>query len=412
MESDIEMRSKVALFSKVYSILSEDYKIIKLIFIISASCMIFSLFYDFLIVKPTYTSLGKRNISVEDFPVITLCPQQPINMSAANLNGYLDFNTYFLGLYGGNDSIWTLSWAGNKSEDVHTVSEELSNLKSIQNCQLPTDENSIFYENNNTFNDEPIQFTPTKALYPNHMCCKLVIPSLSKTSAIAGMQFAAKGSFEIFLSDQPTYSYFDQNKNIMMGHNLVSGPKGLFTYKVYIMEEERLESDTENPCIDYKTNGEYAQCIEDEMVRQNSYYLNCTPPWLTRNEELWCKGRNEVDENTGIEYTEFLGKIMASEASTGKCYEPCKTKRYQVKKVGSKQRKDDLKGMNIYFGKKVKTNKSKLTIRTITLFSKIGGFIGVNRSFLWLIIMFMSTVGTLVSKLKLYNIKHHKDIQY
>ena len=149
------MRSEVPLFSKIYSILSEDYKILKLIFIISASCMIFSLFYDFLIVKPTYTSLGKRNISVEDFPVITLCPQQPINMSAVNLNGYYDLDAYFLGLLDGNDSISIISWAGNKSEDVHTVSEELSNLKLIQNCQLPTDnfKNSIFYESDNTYND-------------------------------------------------------------------------------------------------------------------------------------------------------------------------------------------------------------------------------------------------------------------
>ena len=86
--------------------------------------------------------------------------------------------------------------------------------------------------------------------------------------------------------------------------------------------------------------------------------------------------------------------------------------RYQVKKIGSKHRRDDLKGLSIFFGKRVKTTKSKLTITTKTLFSKIGGFIGVNRSFLWLIILFLSTVGTLVSKVKLYNSKHHKDIQH
>ena len=76
-------------------------------------------------------------------------------MSAVNLNGYYDLDAYFLGLLNGNDSISIFSWAGNKSEDVHTVSEELSNLKLIQNCQLPTDnfKNSIFYESDNTYND-------------------------------------------------------------------------------------------------------------------------------------------------------------------------------------------------------------------------------------------------------------------
>ena len=135
------------------------------------------------------------------------------------------------------------------------------------------------------------------------------------------------------------------------------------------MEEERLESDTDNPCIDYKTNGEYAQCIEDEMVRQYSFYLNCTPPWMTNNEALWCKGRNEMDENLGFKYLAHVWKIVTSEASSGKCPEPCKIKRYQVKKIGSKHRRDDLRGLSIFFGKKVKTTKSKLTIGTKTLFS-------------------------------------------
>ena len=135
------------------------------------------------------------------------------------------------------------------------------------------------------------------------------------------------------------------------------------------------------------------------MVRQNSYYLNCTPPWMTKNEALWCKGRNEMEEDLGIKYFHNLWKIVTSEASSGKCLEPCKIKRYQVKKIGSKHRRDDLKGLSIFFGNKVKTTRSKLTIGTKTLFSKIGGFIGVNRSFLWLIIMLLSCLGTLVSKL-------------
>ena len=152
------------------------------------------------------------------------------------LNGYLDLDEYFSGLYDGNDSSWTFSWAGNKSENVHAVSEELSNLMLLQNCELPTDayENFISYENNNNLNDEPLQFQPTKALYPNHMCCKVVPPALSKHSPIAGMEFASSGSFKVSLADQLTFSYFDQNKDTMLGHNLMSGPKSKrqFTYKV------------------------------------------------------------------------------------------------------------------------------------------------------------------------------------
>ena len=83
---------------KLYSILKEDYKILKLIFFITASFLIIDLFYEFLVAKPTYTSVGKRDINVEDFPEITLCPEKPINLNAANSNGYLDLDTVLTGL--------------------------------------------------------------------------------------------------------------------------------------------------------------------------------------------------------------------------------------------------------------------------------------------------------------------------
>merc|ERR1712155_42113 len=136
----------------------------------------------------------------------------------------------------------------------------------------------------------------------NHMCCKLIIPSLSKTSAVLSMHFAAAGSFKMFLADQVAYSYFDQNKDIMTGHNLVSGPVGQqFTYKVNIREEIRLENNPDSPCIDYKRIGEYATCVENEMVRKNSQFMNCTPPWMTENENLWCKDKMVFEEDKGYE---------------------------------------------------------------------------------------------------------------
>merc|ERR1711884_622560 len=95
-----EMINTVTNF-KLYSILAKDYKVLKLIFISLTLYLIFDLFYDFLVVKPTYTSLGKRNVSIEGFPDITLCPEQVINISAAKSNGYLDLDEYFSGLYDG-----------------------------------------------------------------------------------------------------------------------------------------------------------------------------------------------------------------------------------------------------------------------------------------------------------------------
>ena len=73
------------------------------------------------------------------FPEVILCPKQPFKMSAAKSRGYADLDDYFFGRVSDflDCHTWnqTFTWAGNKNEDLKKVSEELSNLEAIQNCQ-------------------------------------------------------------------------------------------------------------------------------------------------------------------------------------------------------------------------------------------------------------------------------------
>ena len=97
-----------------------------------------------------------------------------------------------------------------------------------------------------------------------------------------------------------------------------------------------------------------------------------------------------------------MNDISASDASPGNCLVPCKIKRYETKEIGYRQAKDGSEGMYILFEKEVKSTKSQWTIDTQTFISKIGGFIGISKNFMWLVIMFMSAVGFLMTKLNLY----------
>ena len=78
---------------------------------------------------------------------------------------------------------------------------------------------------------------------------------------------------------------------------------------------------------------------------------------------------------------------------------PCKVKSYQVNEIGKKEMEEN--GLIIYFEKEVEVTKSALTIDIRTLISNIGGFIGISKNFLWLIIVFISSVGALMSHLKI-----------
>ena len=104
----------------------------------------------------------------------------------------------------------------------------------------------------------------------------------------------------------------------------------------------------------------------------------------------------------GIEYINFLGSISISEADTGECLVPCKVKRYQAKEVGFTV-SNNFTGIVLKFERDIEITKSSWTINFKTLLSKIGGFIGLSKNFLWLLILLISSVGALVSHMEQNN---------
>ena len=189
---------------------------------------------------------------------------------------------------------------------------------------------------------------------------------------------------------------------IMLGDKIVSSDNGLMTYKIKIFEDVKIEGDPKFPCIDYKIKGEYANCVEKEMIRQNSKFLNCTPSWMTDNDTLWCKGKQKLDSNFNMpSYKYFLEEIKASVARKGKCLVPCKITRYDASEIGlMDEDEEETKGLSILFENDVDVIKSSWKIDETSIISKIGGFIGISKNFLWLLIMVFSSIGALFSRLK------------
>ena len=194
-------------------------------------------------------------------------------------------------------------------------------------------------------------------------------------------------------------SYFYQHK-YMLGNKLESPKEGFMKYKVKVLEDIKLEDDPKKPCTDYKIRGEYARCVENEIIQQNLKYLNCTPPWMTENKDLWCKGMHKVDNLTSRNFSNFVDDINYGEASNGKCMVPCREKFYQIKDMGLME-DSHRKGFLIMFANKVSITKAYWTNDGVTLLSKIGGSIGISKNLLWLIILLISSVGVIMSRLKL-----------
>ena len=75
---------------------------------------------------------------------------------------------------------------------------------------------------------------------------------------------------------------------------------------------------------------------------------------------------------------------------------PCKAKRFQVKNIGLRQVVGK-NGIIIWFEKVVEIMQARPTTDAKTLISKIGGFIGISKNFMWLIILLLSSISILLS---------------
>ena len=386
-----------------YYQLLKDNRILKLTFAILASYWIVDTFIKYLIVKPTYTFNEKREISAEDFPDITICPDSAFDLHALKSKGYQAPDTYFKGILYNNSKI---GWRGNQQESPKDVSKEISSVKGNEDRIIARrnwfrGKTSWIIDREN----RDIRFNDTQSLYPDHKCYKVIPPDISKLYPVVSLEFTSNstsmGSFKVFMADRMTASMFDKHKTIMLGDRIAASTNnGIVEYKVKIMSEENLEGDPKYPCSDYTIEGEYASCREIEMIKQHSQFLNCTPPWMTDDENLWCNGEYELLDDH-LNYIHFLDDIIKSEADPGSCLQPCKVKRYLAKQIGVTVKNGTSKGLRIRFEKKVHINVSSWSIDEEALIAKIGGFIGICKNFLWLSTMIISSIGVLVTKLKL-----------
>ena len=241
-----------------FFILFKDYRILKILFTILATYLIYDEFKVFLIKRPTYTSTEKRKMNPEDFPEIILCPEPSIDINAVRSRGYLNTVGYFKGRYNSSD-LQLISWGGNTSEgeDVKIISEEISALKSATDCEKvklyfkDTKSSKRIYTSSN--------LVRAKAFYPYHQCCKVIPPTESHIYPLLGSRFyfsilndSIYGSAQVFLKDLVSTSYFDQYKKFMIGDKIVSNGKGMMNYKVKIMEDKKIENDPQYQCIDYR----------------------------------------------------------------------------------------------------------------------------------------------------------------
>ena len=379
-----------------FSFLWKDFLLLKVIFTIMCVLLLMQDFYLALVEKPTLTTSMTEPLALQDFPTITLCPENPVNYTELQRLGFHDIYDYIVG-YNWETNITEYNWRGNSSLSVSEINKRISVLKSAEDCPIAT---LVYISKDYTVEERLINVTKslTKVLFPYHICCKLDVPRSMTSDHVVRSIFIFRNksesiNYKFFMSEKSSFTKFKLHERHMNGDKIYRPQNRLLGfYKIKIFQKIQMENDPNYPCIDYRSHGDYDKCIEDELVKKNFQMLSCTPPWLTNKEELWCNGNvsTELIGEEKLRYQYFIRSIVFGVGDVKNCPRPCLTSKFEVTNVGSME--DTIEGIYIDFEESVEKTVSGLQITALSMISRIGGIIGLGKNLLWIIILAFSSL--------------------
>ena len=320
------------LVRKCWNYVGKEYRIFNLGFAIFTSYLLIDELKLYFIYKPTFTSIVQTKLKPGHFPNILICPYPSYDLEELQSIGYDHSYDYSSGL---SEEGNLIGWRGNNSEDdLAAITHNLSVIRTLQDCP----QIKAKFEQNGIMVKKTLSRQLSRAVYPNGRCCRVIIPEIAKSNIVHRLYFRiyvnkyknnnVKG-FKMILSEPRSSSIFRQHEFSIDGDRLIAPRKavGYQEYKVKIMEEFHLEDDPNFVCDNYNQVGQYDRCLEQEFVQQSVEILNCTPPWITDNQSLWCHPAINVEEEISNKANFLFEHVIYGKAEDGKCKSSCKKTR-------------------------------------------------------------------------------------
>ena len=320
------------LVRKCWNYVGKEYRIFNLCFAIFTSYLLIDELKLYFISKPTFTSIVQTKLKPEHFPNILICSYPSYDLEQLQSIGYEHSYDYSSGLSEEGDLI---GWRGNNSEDhIADITHNLSVIRTLQDCP----QIKAKFEQKGIMVKKKLSSKLSRAVYPNGRCCRVIIPEIAKSSIVHRLYFRIYinkyknqdvSGFKMILSEPRSSSIFRQHEFSVDGDRLTAPRKavGYQEYKVKIKEEFHLKDDPNFICDNYNNVGQYDRCLEQEFVEQSLQILNCTPPWMTDNQTVWCHHAINVEEEISSKANFLFEHVIYGKAEDGKCKSSCKKTR-------------------------------------------------------------------------------------
>ena len=379
--------SKVNMFSASKNVFTLLCSIITLI-------LILHLFFIFIVEKPTSTSILEKELEILDLPYVVACVEPGLNDVTLSNHGY-HISTYYRGAFQ-PDSSYFVGWNGGENEKISSQ-EILEEALLLPNSEELI-ESAVYTKNHVDFEKAIITFK-TLALPGPSRCIFISPPLISTNPHRLAVQFNSSAfdyynitssRLNIYLMDKANSPQWYPDVMQMAGDPIVvEFDKSLHIYETRISKSEHIEADPLFDCAVYTKQNSYQNCIQDEIEKIFLMELGCQPLYLSTNENDQCNKKFNVSKHRSKEiFSLFWG--LTYKGMKLRCKPTCTKIKYTTKYLGGYPY--SFRRLDIIFDENVDIVRSRFSIDVYTLLTKSGGFIGVGRSLLWILVSLLGAV--------------------
>ena len=236
----------------------------------------FYLLYDeikFFLSKPTHTSKTMINLQPNHFPDILICPFPAYDLHNLARYGYMTSRMFLRGRIRGTK---LLGWTGNSSLTVEEIVNDVSTLKTLDDCPFVLAMFEHFHEE--------LEVSLTMLDKFHGRCCKPTIPTTSQNNSVDRLLIRMDRNnirvdskiegFETFISSQRTshISKMDTFNTNGISLKMYAEKDVVNRYKIKVLESVQLEDDPKAPCKNYNRVSDYAQVKGSLQIHEGTSF--------------------------------------------------------------------------------------------------------------------------------------------
>ena len=262
--------------------------------------LLYKEFSNFLIVKPTQSSVEQSSQKTEYFPAVIACPVPAFNLTALKEE---DYEQPFKLLVG--HTSWSLDRTSltMMTANLWGGKTNMSQIKLLEKVLLAFNSADwitggwVLYEKEydggiGNYQWMGLNLLPQRVIFPLGKCLKLDIPKQIRESKIVkiGIEMDKKIMDSHGLTNIDVY-FRDPNANLQFSAPSFKIQGGVFNSgqkKHYALKTKvgiKLAEDPRTACKEYEMSGQYENCKEEELRDLFHSLIGCVPIWFTDQPE-------------------------------------------------------------------------------------------------------------------------------